>query len=86
MDREEAQAFERGLDAWIAQLELTASSNDPLWRRAFELKQCAENLRVGNPRMELLHQKLSNVLNLLVGQSAERRKFITELRTAKSSI
>jgi len=30
-----------------------------------------------------LHQKLDNALNLLIGQSVQRQKFITEFRASK---
>ena len=84
-DREKVRAcFERGLDAWVAQLEATTNI-DPLWNRASDLKRHAWNLRARNPRMKRLHQKLDSAINLLIGQSVQRQKFITEFRAVKNS-
>jgi hypothetical protein len=84
-DREKARArFERGLEAWVAQLEATTNI-DPLWNRASDLKRDAWNLRARNPRMKRLHQKLDSALNLLIGQSVQRQKFITEFHAVKNS-
>jgi hypothetical protein len=69
--------FELGLDAWIARCEATTNSSDPLWRVAFSLNKLARNLSVRNPRMKRLHRKLDSALNMLIGQSGQRRKFIT---------
>jgi hypothetical protein len=82
-DREEARArFERNLDAWVAQLEATTKSSDPLWHRAFDLKRYAWNLRARNPRIKRLHQKLDSALNLLIGQAGQRQKFLSRTSDA----
>ena len=84
-DREKARArFERGLEAWVAQLEATTNI-DPLWNRASDLKRDAWNLRAQNPRMKRLHRKLDSALNLLIGQAAQRQKFLSELRAIGNS-
>jgi hypothetical protein len=85
-DRAEALArFEPSLDAWVAQFEATTKSNDALWNRTFDLKRNAWNLRARNPRMKRLHQKLDSALNLLIGQAAQRQRFLKELRVIKNS-
>ncbi len=85
-DREEALArFEPSLDAWVAQFEATTKSNDALWKRVVDLKRDAWNLRAQNPRMKRLHRKLDSALNLLIGQAAQRQKFLTELHVIKNS-
>ena len=85
-DREEALArFEPSLDAWVAQFEATTKASDTLWNRASDLKRNAWNLRAGNPRMKRLHQKLDSALNLLIGQAAQRQKFLIEFRAIKNS-
>jgi protein gp37 len=84
-DREKARArFELGLDAWLTQLEATTNI-DSLWKRASDLKKHAWNIRARDPRMKRLHQKLNSALNLLIGQSVQRQKFITEFRAVKNS-
>jgi hypothetical protein len=85
-DREEALArFEPSLDAWVVQLEATTKSGDALWNRASDLKKNAWHLRARNPRMKRLHRKLDSALNLLIGQAAQRQRFIKELRTIQNS-
>ncbi len=84
-DREEALArFEPSLDAWVVQFEDT-KSGDALWNRASDLKRNAWHLRARNPRMKRLHRKLDSALNLLIGQAAQRQRFIKELRTIQNS-
>ena len=84
-DREKARArFERWLDAWVAELEATTNI-DPLWNRASDLKRHAWKLRARDPRVKRLHQKLDSALKLLIGQSVQRQKFITEFRGVKDS-
>lgn len=77
--------FELSLDAWIARWEATTNSRDPLWRGSFSPNKRARNLIVRNPRMKRLHRKLDSALNMVIVQSAQRRKFITELRVIKNS-
>ena len=85
-DRGEAMArFELNLDAWVAQFQATTRSSDPLCSRAFDLKRYASNLRTADPRMKRLHQKLDSALNILIGQAAQRQKFVKELRAIKNS-
>jgi len=77
--------FEQNLAAWVVQFEATTKSSDPLWSRAFDLKNHAWNLRAQDPRMERLHQKIGSGLNILIGQAAQRQKFLKELRVIKNS-
>jgi hypothetical protein len=77
--------FEHNLAAWAAQFEATTKSSDSLWSRTFALKNHAWNLRAQDPRMKRLHQKLDSGLNILVGQAAQRQKFLAELRAIKNS-
>ena len=67
------------------QCEATNKPSDTLWNRAFDLKNHAWNLRAQDPRMKRLHQKLDSGLNILIGQAAQRQKFLTELRAIKNS-
>ena len=67
------------------QCEATNKPSDTLWNRAFDLKNHAWNLRAQDQRMKRLHQKLDSGLNILIGQAAQRQKFLTELRAIKNS-
>jgi hypothetical protein len=89
--------FEQNLVAWVVQFEATTRASDPLWSRTFDLQKRAWNLRTRNIpakgghvgvldlRMRRLHQKLDSGLNILVGQAAQRQKFLAELRAIKNS-
>jgi hypothetical protein len=77
--------FEQNLAAWVVQFEATTKSSDPLWSRTFFLKNRARNLSAQDPRMKRLHQKLDSGLNILIGQAAQRQKFLTELRAIGNS-
>jgi hypothetical protein len=41
--------FEQNLAVWVVQFEVTTKSSDPLWSRAFDLKNHAWNLRAQDP-------------------------------------